>query len=92
MLRKSRDSKWAASAASPLVQSSWLNDVVATVPKGQRIIIIEVRDPWVGTYKPNGQEGGGSIAAVPLAARRSRKRRFTRLELIVSGPLKTRLG
>jgi len=36
--------------------------VVAAIPKGQRIVVVEFRDPWVGTYAAaNGQKKAGWI-------------------------------
>ena len=61
------------------------------MPKGQRIIIIEVRDPWVGTYvSVNGQERAGWIgiaAFVPASSpAKSETQIHTASELIVSEP------
>ena len=49
------------------------DEVVATVLKGQRIIVIDVRDSWVGTYvSVNGQQRRGWITTadfVPVKRR-----------------------
>jgi hypothetical protein len=46
--------------------------IVAALPKGQRIVVVEVRDPWVGTYvSVNGQKRAGWIATadfVPVSS------------------------
>jgi hypothetical protein len=50
----------AADSANLMVGSA----VVATIPKGQRIVVVEVRDSWVGTYVlVNGQKRAGWIGS-----------------------------
>lgn len=52
---------------SPAIAAQYANltvgtNVVAKLPKGQRIVVVEVRQPWVGTYVSiDGQQKGGWI-------------------------------
>lgn len=41
------------------------SDVAATLPRGQRIVVVEVRGSWIGTHvSVNGQQKAGWIEAV----------------------------